>query len=117
MLRDALALAEDLVERPLAHYVPEGGLGEQPRRVVGVLHVRDRNGGVGDAVVDHRVHRDRHAVLCQNLRKRGGRESTVAGFRFRESSGFVSCVCVVRVNDAEAARVAASGLGHCTLRY
>ena len=35
--------------------------------VVSVLHVGDADGGVADSVVDHRVHRHRHAVLRQHL--------------------------------------------------
>ena len=39
-----------------------------PGAVVSVLHVGDADGGVADSVVDHRVHRHRHAVLRQHLR-------------------------------------------------
>jgi hypothetical protein len=67
VLGDALALAQDLVEGSLAHDVAQGGLGEEAGRVVGVLHVGDGHGGVGDAVVDDGVHRHGHAVLGQNL--------------------------------------------------
>ena len=35
--------------------------------MVSVLHVGHTHGGVADPVVDHRVHRHRHAVLGQNL--------------------------------------------------
>ena len=38
-----------------------------PGAGVGVLHVGHADGGVADSVVDHRVHRDRHAVLRQHL--------------------------------------------------
>ena len=38
-----------------------------PGAVVGVLHIGHTHGGVTDPVVDHRVHRDRHAVLGQHL--------------------------------------------------
>ena len=41
-----------------------------PGAVVSVLHVGHTHGGVADPVVDHRVHRHRHAVLGQNLPKR-----------------------------------------------
>ena len=41
-----------------------------PGAVVSVLHVGDAHGGVADSVVDHRVHRHRHAVLRQHLRPR-----------------------------------------------
>ena len=44
------------MERLGAEDVPQGGLGQQPGGVVGVLHVCHRDGGVGDPVVDHRVH-------------------------------------------------------------
>ena len=46
---------------------PEGCLGQQLGAVVGVLHVGHTHRGVADPVVDHRVHRDRHAVLRQHL--------------------------------------------------
>ena len=46
---------------------PEGCLGQQLGAVVGVLHVGHTHRGVADPVVDHRVHRDRHAVLSENL--------------------------------------------------
>ena len=39
-----------------AQDVPEGGLCQQPRAVVGVLHVSHGDRGVGDPVVDHSVH-------------------------------------------------------------
>ena len=38
-----------------------------PGAVVSVLHVGHTHGGVADPVVDHRVHRHRHAVLGQDL--------------------------------------------------
>ena len=50
-----------------AEDVPQSGLGQQPGAVVGVLHVGHAHGGVTDPVVDHRVHRHRHAVLGQDL--------------------------------------------------
>ena len=46
---------------------PEGCLGQQLGAVVGVLHVGHTHRGVADPVVDHRVHRHRHAVLGQHL--------------------------------------------------
>jgi len=64
---DVLAVGEDLGEVLGAEDVAEGGLGEQSRRPVSVLDVRDRHGGVVDAVVDDRVDGDRHRVLRQNL--------------------------------------------------
>ena len=48
-----------LVSSKLLAYVPGA--------VVSVLHVGDADGGVADSVVDHRVHRHRHAVLRQHL--------------------------------------------------
>ena len=54
--RDALPVTEDLVEVLGAQDVPEGGLCQQPRAVVGVLHVSHGDRGVGDPVVDHSVH-------------------------------------------------------------
>ena len=38
-----------------------------PGAVVGVLHIGHTHSGVTDPIVDHRVHRDRHAVLGQHL--------------------------------------------------
>ena len=61
--RDALPVAEDLVEVLGAEDVPEGGLGQQPRAGVSVLHVSHADRGVTDPVVHHRVHRHRDAVL------------------------------------------------------
>ena len=42
--------------------VSQCGLRQQPRGVVSVFHVGHGDGGVGDAVIDDGVHRDRHRV-------------------------------------------------------
>ena len=68
---DALSVAEDLVEVLCAENVPQRGLREEARRVMRVLDVGHRDGGVGDPVVDHGVHRHGHGVLGQNLKKAG----------------------------------------------
>ena len=80
---DAVSVTENLVQVLGAQDVPKGGLSQQPvgsvrvgkfwheqcipGAVVSVLHVGDADGGVADSVVDHRVHRHRHAVLRQHL--------------------------------------------------
>ena len=80
---DAVSVAENLMQVLGAQDVPKGGLSQQPvgsvrvgkfwheqcapGAVVSVLHVGDADGGVADSVVDHRVHRHRHAVLRQHL--------------------------------------------------
>ena len=50
-----------------AEDVPECGLCQEPGGVVGILHVSDGYGGVGDSVVDHRVHGHCHGVPGQHL--------------------------------------------------
>ena len=65
--RDALPVAEDLVEVLGAEDVPEGGLGQQSRAGVSVLHVGHADGSVTDPVVHHRVHRHGDAVLGEDL--------------------------------------------------
>ena len=47
--------------------VSQGGLGQQPCRVVSVLHICHRDRGVGHPVVDHSVHWHCHWISCQNL--------------------------------------------------
>ena len=47
--------------------VSQGGLSQQPGGVVRVLHVGHGDGGVGHPVEHHRVHRDSHGVLGQDL--------------------------------------------------
>ena len=59
---------------------PEGGLCQQLGAVVSVLHVGHTHGGVADPVVDHRVHRHRHAVLRQNLHTKDYKESETSFF-------------------------------------
>ena len=39
-----------------SQHIPQRGLGQQSGGVVGVLHVGNGDGGVGDPVEDHRVH-------------------------------------------------------------
>ena len=63
---DPLSVTQNLVKVLSAEDVPQGGLGEQPGAVVGVLHVGHADGGVTDPVVDYRVHRHRYAVLGEN---------------------------------------------------
>lgn len=58
-----------------SEHIPEGGLGEEPRRVVGVLHVGHAHGRVAHTVVDDGVHAHRHGVLRQHLQVTGGREN------------------------------------------
>lgn len=55
------------MQGPGAHRVPEGGLGEEPRAVVRVFDVRDRDGRVRDPVVDDGIDGDGDAVLGQHL--------------------------------------------------
>ena len=50
-----------------AEHVAQRGLGQQPGRVVGVLHVGHADGGVADPVVDDGVHGHGDAVLGQHL--------------------------------------------------
>ena len=50
-----------------AEDVAQRRLGQQPGRVMGVLHVGHRHGCVGHAVIDDGVHRDCHAVPRQHL--------------------------------------------------
>lgn len=69
VLRDALTFAEYFVERPLAHYVPQSCLRQEPGWVMGVLHIRYWHGGIRYAIVHHRIHRHCYAVLRQHLRK------------------------------------------------
>ena len=59
--------SKDLVEILGAKNRPEGGLGQELGTVVSVLHVGHTHGGVADPVVDHRIYRDRHTVLGENL--------------------------------------------------
>ena len=47
--------------------VPQRGLSEEACRVVGVLHVGHRHGGIGHAVVDDSIHAHCHRVLGENL--------------------------------------------------
>ena len=56
-----------LVEILGAEDGPQSGLGQQLGAVMSVLHVGHTHRGIADPVVDHRVHRDRHAVLGENL--------------------------------------------------
>ena len=86
-LTDVLALGEDLAEvlgaedvpvsgllrskrEGIADGEPEGGLGEEARGAVGVLDVRDGDGGVGHAVVDDGVDGDGDGVLGEDLLRR-----------------------------------------------
>ena len=50
---------------------PEGGLCQEPRGVVTVLHIGHGDGGVGHPIEHHRVHRHRHRVLGQDLARLG----------------------------------------------
>lgn len=65
--RDGHAFAEDLVEWTRAHCVPEGGLGEEAGRVVGILDIGHRYCRIGDAVINYSVHGYGNAVLGQHL--------------------------------------------------
>jgi len=62
-----LAVGEYLAEVLSAQDVAESGLGEEAGGTVGVLDVRHRDGGVRDAVVDHRVDGHRYRVLRKDL--------------------------------------------------
>ena len=64
---DVLAVREDLWEVLGAEDVAESGLGEQTRRPVGVLDVRDWYRGVRHTIVDDGVDGDRHWVFRQDL--------------------------------------------------
>jgi len=64
---DRLPLWQNLGEILGTEHVAQRGLCEQAGRVVCVLDVGDRHGGVADPVVDHRVDRYRHRVLGQHL--------------------------------------------------
>ena len=75
--RDALSVAEDLVQVLGSENVPQRGLGKEARRMVGVLHVGHGDGGVGDPVVYHGVHRHGHRVLGQNLKEAGRKPSYI----------------------------------------
>jgi len=68
--RDALPVAQDLVQGLCAKDVPEGGLRQQTRGVMRVLHVSHGHRGVGDPVVDDGVYGDRHGVSRQDLLRR-----------------------------------------------
>lgn len=74
VLRDAFALAEYFVKRPLAHYVPQGRLCQQSGGMMGVFHIGYGDGRIGHAVINHSVHRNRHAVLGEHLKKFRGLE-------------------------------------------
>ncbi len=65
--RDALPVAEDLVEVLCSQDVPERGLSQESGGVVGVLHIGHGHSGVGHTVVHHCIHRHRHRVSCQYL--------------------------------------------------
>lgn len=52
---DALPLPEDLVQGLGAQDVPQRGLGQQSRAVVGVLNVSNGDRCVGDTVVDNGI--------------------------------------------------------------
>ena len=66
--RDALSVAEDLVEVLGSEDVPQCGLRQKPSGVVRILHIGHRDSCVGDPVVDYCVHRHGHRVLGQNLK-------------------------------------------------
>lgn len=55
------------MERPSPHGVPERGLSQQSGAVVSILDIRDRDGRVVNAVVNHRVDGHSHAVFRQHL--------------------------------------------------
>lgn len=65
--RDRLALAQYLMKRSRSHGVSQGGLGQESRAVMRVLHVRNRDGRVVHTVVNHRVDRHGDAVFRQDL--------------------------------------------------
>lgn len=73
-MRDGLPLREYLREVSGAEDVPESGGRQESRRVAVVLDVRDRDGRVADAVVDHGVHGHSHGVLRQDLGKKRRRQ-------------------------------------------
>ena len=50
------------MERLGAEDVPQGGLGQQPGGVVGVLHVGHGDGGVGHPIVHHGINTHCHRV-------------------------------------------------------
>ena len=61
------SIAEDFVQGFGSKNVPQSRLSEQTRRVVGVFHVRNRNCGVRNAIIDDRVHRHGHGVFREHL--------------------------------------------------
>lgn len=67
--RNSHALAEDLVQMSGSHCVAQRRLREQTRRMMGILHVGNGHGRVGDAIVDNRVHGYGDAVLGKDLEK------------------------------------------------
>lgn len=66
-MADVLAVRQNLAQVLRAERVAERGGGEQSRRAVGVLDVRDRDGRVGDAVVHDGVDGHSHRVLGEDL--------------------------------------------------
>ena len=78
---DALPLPEDLVQGLGAQDVPQRGLGQQSRAVVGVLNIGHRDCGVGDPVVDNGI--------CKEINKVGSLKRVppkgLSNFEFHES--------------------------------
>ena len=66
---DVVAVGEDLRERLRAEQVAQRRLREEARRLRRVLDVDDRHHRVLDAVVDDGIHRHRHRVLREDLRR------------------------------------------------
>ena len=66
-MRDHLSVLQNLLQRPRAQDIAQGGGGEQTRRVLRILHIRDRHDRIEYAKVDHRVHGDRDRVFGQDF--------------------------------------------------
>lgn len=50
-----------------AKHIPQGGLSQQPRRQVCIVHIGHGRDGAPNAEVHHAVHRHRHRVFGQDL--------------------------------------------------
>jgi len=64
---DVLTIRQDLGEVLRAEHIAQRRLCEKPSGSMGVLDVRDGDGGVRHSVVDDRVHTHRHRVFRQDL--------------------------------------------------
>lgn len=58
-----VSLRQDLWQVLCAEDISQGRLGKKARRVVRVLHIGNRNGGIAHPVVNDGVHRNSYAVF------------------------------------------------------